>query len=208
MEPRVDTRQETSIRDFLDVVFRRKWVILGIIAFTTLLVIGIDMRRPDMWESTSRVLVKRGEQPTLLTPQRYILPWAEDVASVVQLILSEDVFKGARAAFADSLATGRYPKDWAFNPASVHSSVVGESNVFTISYSDPRPAICTLGCNVVTDAFRDFYRKSNSPPSVGDYFVSRLSDTRAELEAERVARNQYMNEQDWSPGTVPVDAQR
>jgi LPS O-antigen subunit length determinant protein (WzzB/FepE family) len=141
-EQRIDTRQETSVRDFLDVVFRRKWVIISMVVFTTLLVFAIDAQRPDMWESTARVLVKRGEQPSILTQQRYVLPWAEDVASVVQLILSEDVFTGARAAFADSLKTGRYPADWVFKAGSVHSGVIGESNVFTISYSDPRPAIC------------------------------------------------------------------
>jgi uncharacterized protein involved in exopolysaccharide biosynthesis len=72
--------------------------------------------------------------------------------------------------------------------------VIGESNVFTISYSDPRSAICQLGCNVVTDAFREFYRKSNTPPPVSDYFVNELNDTRAALAQQREARNQYMNE--------------
>jgi uncharacterized protein involved in exopolysaccharide biosynthesis len=193
-EPRIDTRQETSLRDFLDVVFRRKWVIITMVLATTILVLGIDARRPDMWESTARVLIKRGEQPSILTPQRYVLPWAEDVASVMQLILSEDVFKGAREAFADSLQTGRYPKEWTFNAGSVHSGVIGESNVFTISYSDPRPAICQLGCNVVTDAFRNFYRKSNTPPPVSDYFVNQLVDVRTRLVQSREERNRFMNE--------------
>jgi len=193
-EQRIDTRQETSVRDFLDVVFRRKWVIISMVIATTLLVVGIDARQPDMWESTSRVLVKRGKQQSILTTQVYVLPWAEDVASVVQLILSEDVFTKARAAFADSIQTGRYPKDWVFNAGSVHSGVIGESNVFTISYSDPRFAICKLGCNVVTNAFRDFYRESNSPPPVSDYFVNQLSDTRAALVQAREERNQFMNE--------------
>jgi len=193
-DQRIDTRQETSVRDFLDVVFRRKWVIISMVIATTLLVLGLDARRPDMWESTSRVLVKRGKQQSILTTNVYVLPWAEDVASVVQLILSEDVFAKARVEFADSVKTGRYPKDWKFNAGSVHSGVIGESNVFTISYADPRPGICTLGCNVVTDAFREFYRESNSPPPVSDYFTHQLSDTRTELAQAREDRNRFMNE--------------
>jgi uncharacterized protein involved in exopolysaccharide biosynthesis len=193
-DQRIDTRQETSVRDFLDVVFRRKWVIISMVIATTLLVLGLDARQPDMWESTSRVLVKRGKQQSILTTNIYVLPWAEDVASVVQLILSEDVFTKARAAFADSVQTGRYPKDWVFNAGSVHSGVIGESNVFTISYSDSRRAICRLGCNVVTGAFRAFYRESNSPPPVSDYFVNQLSDTRTALAQQREARNRFMNE--------------
>ncbi len=193
-DQRIDTRQETSVRDFLDVVFRRKWVIISMVVATTLLVLAIDARRPDMWESTSRVMVKRGRQQSILTTNVYILPWAEDVASVVQLILSEDVFAKARVAFADSVNTGRYPKDWVFNAGSVHSGVVGESNVFTISYSDPRPDICKLGCNVATDAFREFYRENNAPPPVSDYFVNQLNDTRAELVQARQERNSFMND--------------
>ncbi|HXS09165.1 MAG TPA: Wzz/FepE/Etk N-terminal domain-containing protein, partial [Candidatus Krumholzibacteria bacterium] len=124
-DQRIDTRQETSLRDFLDVVFRRKWVIISMVIATTLLVFAIDAQRPDMWESTSRVMVKRGRQQSILTTNVYILPWAEDVASVVQLILSEDVFAKSRKAFADSVNTGRYPKDWVFNAGAVHSGVVG-----------------------------------------------------------------------------------
>ncbi|HKW13235.1 MAG TPA: Wzz/FepE/Etk N-terminal domain-containing protein [Candidatus Krumholzibacteria bacterium] len=193
-EHRVDTRQETSLRDFLDVVFRRKWVIISMVIATTLLVLVIDAQRPDMWESTSRVLVKRGKQQSVLTTNIYVLPWAEDAASVVQLILSEDTFSKARAAFADSVKTGRYPQDWTFNAGSVHSGVIGESNVFTISYSDPRAGICKLGCNVVTNAFREFYRENNTPPPVSDYFTNQLSDTRSELAQARVERNKFMNE--------------
>jgi len=193
-DQRIDTRQETSLRDFLDVVFRRKWVIISMVIATTLLVFAIDAQRPDMWESTSRVMVKRGRQQSILTTNVYILPWAEDVASVVQLILSEDVFAKSRKAFADSVNTGRYPKDWVFNAGAVHSGVVGESNVFTISYSDPRPDICKLGCNVATDAFREFYRENNAPPPVSDYFVNQLNDTRAELVQAREERNRFMND--------------
>jgi len=97
-------------------------------------------------------------------------------------------------AFADSVNTGRYPKDWVFNAGAVHSGVVGESNVFTISYSDPRPDICKLGCNVATDAFREFYRENNAPPPVSDYFVNQLNDTRAELVQAREERNRFMND--------------
>jgi len=194
MENRIDTRQETSIRDFLDVVFRRKWVILSIVMATTLLVLVLDARRPDSWESTSRVLIRRGEQLSVLSQQIKMLPWAEDVASVIQVILSEDVFNRAKAAFADSVQTQKLPADWVFNPGSVHAAVIGESNVFTISYSDPRPGICPLGCNVVTEAFQQFYRQHNSPPPVSDYFVNELETTRASLEQQRQARNTFMNE--------------
>jgi polysaccharide biosynthesis transport protein len=193
-ENRIDSRQETSLRDFLDVVFRRKGVILSVVFATTLLVFVLDARRPDSWESTARVLVARGEQSNLLSQQIRTLGWEEDVASVIQMILSEEVFSRARAAFADSAKAHDFPADWKFSGGSVRAAVIGESNVFTISYADVRPGMCQIGCAVATEAFREFYRKHNAPVPVGDHIMDGLSDTRAGLEQWRQARNQFMNE--------------
>lgn len=194
MEHRIDTRRETSLRDFLDVVFRRKWVILSILLATTMFVFILDARRPDFWESTSRVLVERGEQKSLLSPQIRTLGWEEDVASVIQMVLSEDVFNRAKAAFADSVKAKNLPADWVFNPGSMRASVIGESNVFAITYADARKDICQLACNVGTEAFQAFYRKHNAPAPVGDHIMSGLQDTRAELDQWRQTRNEFMNE--------------
>jgi uncharacterized protein involved in exopolysaccharide biosynthesis len=193
MENKLDTRQETSLRDFLDVLFRRKWVVISIFLAATLLVLAIDARRPDSWVSTSRVLVRRGEQQSLLAPQVRTLGWAEEVASEIQVILSDEVFGRARELFADSVRVSGLPADWTFNPGSVRADVIGESNVFTISYVDARKEVCQLGCDVVTNAFRDFYRERNAPPGLSDFFASEVSDTRAELEMYRQRRNDFMN---------------
>jgi uncharacterized protein involved in exopolysaccharide biosynthesis len=195
MENRIDTRRETSLRDFLDVVFRRKWVIISIVLATTALVFILDARRPDSWESTSRILVERGEQKSLLNQQIRTLGWEEDVASVIQMILSEDVFNRAKAAFADSARAHGLPADWTFNPGSVRAAVIGESNVFTISYADVRPGICQVGCSAATAAFRDFYREHNAPVPIVDDIVHNLDDTRVELEQWRQKRNQFMNDE-------------
>ena len=195
MEHRIDSRRETSLRDFLDVVFRRKWVILSIVLATTVLVFILDARRPDSWESTSRILVARGEQKSLLSPQIRTLGWEEDVASVIQMILSEDVFNRARVVFADSAQARNLPPDWKFNPGSVRAAVIGESNVFTISYADVRPGICQVGCIAATQAFRDFYREHNAPIPIVDDIVHNLDDTRVELEQWRQRRNQFMNDE-------------
>jgi uncharacterized protein involved in exopolysaccharide biosynthesis len=53
------TRQETSLRDFLDVVFRRKRIILSIFVLSILFVVFMDARKPEVWESSARVLAPR-----------------------------------------------------------------------------------------------------------------------------------------------------
>jgi hypothetical protein len=51
-----------------------------------------------------------------------------------------------------------------------------------------------LGCNVATDAFREFYRENTSPPPVSDYFINELNDTRTTLAQAREDRNRFMND--------------
>ncbi len=193
MPDKLQNRQETSLRDFLDVVFRRKWVILSVFAFASVLVVILDARRPALWESSSRVLVRRGEQTSLLSPAIRTLGWAEEVASEIQVILSDDVFSRARVAFADSVKDRGLPADWTFNAVAVRADVIGESNAFVISYADVRREVCTLGCNVVTQAFQEYYRERKSPPALSDFFVAELADTRAQLELWRARRNEFMN---------------
>lgn len=195
MSDKLESRQDTSLRDFLDVVFRRKWVIVSVFGLATLLVVILDAQRPDLWESSSRVLVRRGEQTSLLSQSIRTLGWAEEVASEIQVILSDDVFSRAREAFADSVKVNHLPADWKFNPGSVRADVMGESNVFVISYADTRRDVCKLGCDVVTLAFQNYYRERKAPPMLTDFFVGEVSDTRSELETWRARRNDFMNKE-------------
>ena len=191
------TRQETSLRDFLDVLFRRKWLIISIVVLATALVVFMNERQPKVWESSSRVLVRRGEQPSLLNANIRVMGWEEEVASEIQVILSEDVFSRARTFFADSVRVHAYPADWHFNAGAVRAEVVGESNAFVIRYSDPNPAVVQLGCEVVTIGYHDFYRERKSPPELSDFFAAEIADVRKELETRRAQRQKFMDEEQY-----------
>ncbi len=187
------TRQETSVRDFLDVVFRRKGIIVSILVLSVVLVVFLDSRKPEVWESNSRVLVRRGEQSSVLNQNIRTLGWEEEVASEIQVILSDDVFKRARVIFADS-ARAQGLEGVAFNPGGARADVIGESNVFVIGYVDARKEVCRLGCDAVTLAFRDYYRERKAPPKLADFFQDELTDVRTEIESWRTRRNQFMND--------------
>ena len=187
------TRQETSLRDFLDVVFRRKRIIASILVLSVVLVVFLDSRKPEVWESSSRVLVRRGEQSSVLNQNIRTLGWEEEVASEIQVILSDDVFKRARVIFADS-ASAKGINDAAFNPGGARADVMGESNVFVIGYVDARKELCRIGCDAVTLAFRDYYRERKAPPKLSDFFQDEISDVRTEIESWRTRRNQFMND--------------
>jgi uncharacterized protein involved in exopolysaccharide biosynthesis len=187
-------RQETTLRDFLNVVFRRKWIIVSILGLTTFLVFFLNARRPLLYESVSRILVARGEQTNVLTGQVRYLGWAEEVASQIQVILSEGVFARAQEIFADSARSRDYPSAWQFNPGAVRADVIGESNVFVIRYANVEPEVCPLGCEAVTLAFEEYYRERRTPPQLTDFFASELAGVRAELEDWRSRRQRFLNE--------------
>lgn len=195
MDAQFDTRQETSLRDFLDVLFRRKWLIVSIVALATVLVVFLNERQPQLWESSSRVLMRRGEQGSVLNANVRYLGWEEEVASEIQVILSEDVFARARAAFADSVRINGLPADWKFNPGLVRAEVLGESNAFVIRYSDVNPDVVRLGCEVATRGYHDYYREKRNPPEMADFFASEIEDVRTELDQWRLRRQEFMNQE-------------
>ena len=126
MAENTELRQETTLRDFLNVMFRRKWVILSVVGLATLTVFYLNARKPSFWESTSRILVERGEREDVFTSRVRYLSWEEEVSSQIEVILSETVFAGAKDIFTDSLAALGHPADWTFNPGQVRADVVGE----------------------------------------------------------------------------------
>jgi uncharacterized protein involved in exopolysaccharide biosynthesis len=158
------------------------------------LVVFLNARQPRIWESSSRVLVRRGEQGSVLSGNVRYLGWEEEVASEIQVILSEDVFARARTVFADSVRIKGYPADWKFNSGAVRAEVVGESNAFVIRYSDVNPAVVRLGCEAVTMGYHDFYRKRKNPPELSDFFAAEIEDVRTELDNWRMNRQKFMDE--------------
>ena len=193
MADKPEIRQETTLRDFLDVIFRRKWIILSVVGLATVTVFYLNARKPAFWESTSRILVERGEQQDIWTGTVRYLTWEEEVSSQIEVILSEAVFKGARAIFADSAAARGLPSELTFNPGQVRADVVGESNVYAIRYTNLNPDIARLGCEAMTLSFRDFYRRQKAPPEMGDYFVNQIQDVQSDLEYWQNKRNDFLN---------------
>ena len=141
------------------------------------------------------MLVRRGEQSSVLNQNIRTLGWEEEVASEIQIILSDEVFQRAKAVFADSARARSLPADVKFNPGSARADVIGESNVFVIGYVDPRREVCQIGCDAVTLAFRDYYRERKAPPKLTDFFVDEITDVRNELDTWRNKRNEFMNQE-------------
>jgi len=87
MPEKTETTQETTLRDFLNVIFRRKWIIVSVVALATVTVFYLNARKPAFWESTSRLLVQRGERNDAFSGYVRYLSWQEEVSSQIEVIL-------------------------------------------------------------------------------------------------------------------------
>ncbi len=188
-------KREATIRDFLNVVFRRKYLILSVVAMATVFVFVFSAQQPEFWESNSRVLVPRGSQSNIFNPasMRY-LSWPEEVSSQIQIILSSDVFEVAKQIFADSVAVDARRAGWSYNPGLVRADVVGESNVFVIKYAALNREEVRLACQAHTLAFQEMFRRRHAPPPVDVYLVDELTDVESSLAYWREERTRFLNE--------------
>jgi uncharacterized protein involved in exopolysaccharide biosynthesis len=186
-------KQEATVRDFLNVVFRRKYVILSIVAFTTFAVLYLNAAQPQTYVSSSRILVQRGQRGDVFSARPTYLTWAEEVSSQIEVILSEAVFQRAREIFGDSVVVGGYPPALKFNPGSARAEVLGESNVFVLSYSAFDADECRLGCSAITEAYTEYYRERTAPPAVAEYFVNEIDEVLSDLERWRVTKSEFLD---------------
>ena len=186
------------MRDFLNVVFRWKYLILAVVLLTTAVIVIVRASQPVTYVSGSRILVQRGKRSTVYIPDPRYQAWAEEMSSQLEVVLSEAVFSGARKIFADSLATLGLQGKRTFHPGAVRADVVGESNVIAISYEGLDPFECELGCAAVTRAYLTYYEKETAPPPVDDFFNAEVDDALAELTQWRQQKSDFLQKEEWA----------
>ena len=132
--------RHATTREFFAVLFRRKWLILGLFSVTLTTVLVVALTTPVMYVSSGRVLVKRGEKESAFNASRQITgQWEEELGSEMEVVKSEPVLSRAH----EILAAQRPPTPFRYNGVDVE--VKGKSNVLEISYADGDPKVqCAL----------------------------------------------------------------
>jgi len=179
--------QATS-REFLAVVFRRMWIIIGLFLVTTVTVVIVTLSSPLDYASVGRVLVKRGEQESIMVPGRRMVAWEEDLATEAQVVRSWTVRARAQE-MVDAQAKTPAQKMWV-RAGDIDVQVIGQSNVMEISYADRDPLVAQRGCQAVLEAYVEYRSASGSLPYPKDFFDGELSRVSAEIDSlERVRRD-------------------
>lgn len=187
-------RQATA-REFLAVVFRRRWVILGLFVVTTATVVALSLGQKAEYLSSGRVLVKRGEQESMLTPTRRVVgQWEEDLGSEVQLVKSVPVLALARELLAAAAAPGDSTPE--VEAGRVDAEVMGKSTVLAIGYVHPDPLAARRVCDAVIRAYLQFRQRDLSLSYPREFFEGEIREVQGELDRWVEMRRQYTNREE------------
>jgi uncharacterized protein involved in exopolysaccharide biosynthesis len=183
--------RQATFREFLAVVFRRRWIILGIFLVTTATVATLTLITPAEYLSSGRVLVRRGEQTSaFLMDRRVYDDWEQDLGSEVELARSEPVLDHARALLKAEAAPGDKPPR--VDRRSVDVQVMGKSNVLGIAYVSRDPKVAQQVCDAVLRAYVEFRQTRLGMISFpGEFFRSSLAEVRADLDRALARRQRY-----------------
>jgi uncharacterized protein involved in exopolysaccharide biosynthesis len=181
MEERVEFKKESTVKDFLEVIFRRKWIIIGIVAVATSLIAFLNLRGPALYQSSAKVLVKRGETQGVFTQYVRTLSWEEEIASQIEMMKSLVVIERANELIKELSPEG-YEAPGQINPGAVNSGVIGTSNVIWLTYDATDPTFCEIAVNSIVNSYKEYYQKIRTPPEMDDFFNSEMKIIKDEID--------------------------
>jgi succinoglycan biosynthesis transport protein ExoP len=180
-----------SARDFLAVLFRRRWIIGTVFAVTTLTVVGINFSQPLFYESTGKVIVKRGVRDNIMQGYTRTMGWEEELASEVETVKSGAVL-GMAQDYLDEQRAVRNRPTTRIAADRVEASVIGESNVIAMSYQDREPEVAQEVTEAVIHAYMEYRKNEYTLKFPKEFFDSELSRVSRELAEWTAKREAYM----------------
>jgi succinoglycan biosynthesis transport protein ExoP len=183
------SRQATA-REFLAVLFRRKWIIIGLFLITTATVVTVAAMTPAFFISSGRILVKRGERQSVLRPDRQIFSdWEQELGSEMQIMKSVPVVKRARELLL--VESKQAHRNFTLDPASLDVEVMGKSNVIAVGYTALDPILAQTACRAVMDAYMEYRRNKLSGEQPREFFEKQISDLNNRIAARLEERRRY-----------------
>src|SRR5262249_47446189 len=193
-----------SIRDFVAIIFRRKWIILSVFAITATVTAATVLTRPTVWESTGKILVKRGVKDSIYGSYIRTLSWAEDLSSEVETAHSTVVLQRAQGMLDKDRAARHLPRV-VIDPVRVAVAVQGESNVLGISYADLKPDVCVAVANAVMQAYMDYRHDVYTTPYPAQFFTAESTRTHDEMASLQEQRRILLDKSGLTDGSVDLN---
>jgi uncharacterized protein involved in exopolysaccharide biosynthesis len=188
---------DTTLRDLLAVLFRRKWLILGIFGVTTLLVGIKQLSTPISFYADATLLLNRqGARASVMERSGRALPWTEVIESELEVVKSSPVLQLAQQRLKQP--TESNPEGIFLNPRQisrrVSAGIVGESNVLAVTGSDRDPAVAIALTNAVAESYVEYHGELYKLPDPSEMIGARADSTLAELELAEAAKSELLED--------------
>lgn len=170
---------QITLRDFLMVIFRRKWIILSMVAVTTAVVFSALMMAPVFYVSSAKMLIWGAQSGGPIDRARIVLDWEQVLSSECELITSKPILERAQSILDEQAANGQ-PRVIAM-ANRVRPTPVQKSRVLVLSYSGSQPDESQRVCQAVTDAYMEYHKTLFAPPDPGMFFQSEMQKTEDRL---------------------------
>ncbi len=186
----VQGERDTTMRDLLSVVFKRKWLIIIFFLGTSALVALKVVTTPETWSADATLMLQRQGRTSVLEKSGRALPWVEVMESEVEIARSVPVLQLARAKLKEP--TKDFPEGIDMGIGALGSHInpggVGESNVVFITGTGEQPKLAIRIANKVAEAYVEYHKKMFAlPDASGAVRVQADSTLRAlsDLQGER-----------------------
>ena len=185
-------RREASIRDFLRIVFRYKWVLVILFVVSTVVVAAINVRSPVLYESEARVLVRRGQLENMVDARYRYLTWQEEVLSELEAVKSYSVLARAREILSSKLDEKGLDRKSLIARGYVQVDVIKESNVLAISYLHRDPVYVVLVADAVTEAYMEYRERTYDVEKLEAFFAEQIEEVQRQMDDLRNARGELV----------------
>lgn len=196
--------RETTLREFMGVVFRRKGIILTVLIAAVVTVVVMNARTKPAYISTSRLLVNRGEPESVFNSRQMLLSWEEEVNSEMEVVASATMGDRAQRILDDAKVVDSQGKPIKFDFNNVTVTTSGKASVLIVNYQAVDKTAAREGLRALTRAYIDSRSQERGLPVVDGFFQEQLEALRDQLSQWEQRRADFMAEE----GIVAISTQR
>jgi succinoglycan biosynthesis transport protein ExoP len=176
--------RDTTIRDLLAVVFKRKWLIVGIFLVASAITAFKIFNTPVTFSADATVMLNRKGRESVLQNGGSALPWKEVIESEVEVVRSVPVL--ARALAKLNAPTPDHPKGLGYGlgvlSTNVKAGMIGESNIIFVTAKARKPENALRMANAVADAYIEYHLELFKLPDPSAFIKHQADSTLAALQ--------------------------
>jgi uncharacterized protein involved in exopolysaccharide biosynthesis len=182
-------QRQPTLREFAAILFRRKWIVVGLFVATTVTVLVTTLSTPTSYISAGSVYVKSGERQSILQPGRQLLDdWEQALATEMEIVKSQAVIERAQEILAAEAGDDTLQLD----AGQIDVEVRGKSNVMAIGYVDRDGDVARTACDAVLRAYVEFRQRDFALAYPRQFFEAEIAEVEADLERTIAARRDYV----------------